>query len=311
VTGPESRNILVVGPPDSGKQTAIKNIDVGNSMILSTSYGRAIINNQKKYLFSFKGKEGFKSLEDVLHSFENGQCADGVIILLDNSRGVMETDTEVMDMILSRNIPYIVFSNKQDLNNASLDENFGESIIIPTIAKEGIGVQDGFRLLLKLIDKNKQHVNVRKSEYKYRKVFNSKKVHNRFRDAEKLEKLKNILEESDNHEICKLRMFMHPIELERMVKTLENHGFSNMTVAETKCIDNQNASMETYRCSQYDVQLKMKTEIIMILRKDDVQYVLKAVRSIKSDDIDDNILITPIERVLRVRTLEEGEEAID
>ena len=63
-------------------------------------------------------------------------------------------------MILSRNIPYIVFSNKQDLNNASFDENFGESIIIPTIAKEGIGVQDGFRLLLKLIDKNKQHVKI-------------------------------------------------------------------------------------------------------------------------------------------------------
>ncbi len=49
----------------------------------------------------------------------------------------------------------------------------------------------------------------------------------------------------------------------------------------------------------------------MILKKEDVQYVLKAVRSIKTDDIDDNILITPIERVLRVRTLEEGEEAID
>lgn len=311
MTGPESRNILVVGPPDSGKQTAIENIDVGNSMILSASYGRAIINSQKNYLFSLKGEEGFKSLEDVLQSFEDGQCADGVIILLDNSRGAMETDIEVRDMILSRNIPHIVFSNKQDLNNASLHEDFGESIIIPTIAKDGIGVQDGLRLLLKLINEKKQHANVKKSEYKYRKVFNSKKVHNRFRDAEKLEKLKDILDKSDNHEICKLRMFMHPIELDRMVKTLENHGFSNMTVVETKYIDNQNASMETYRCSQYDVQLKVKTEIIMILKKEDVQYVLKAVKSIKTDDIDDNILITPIERVLRVRTLEEGEEAID
>ncbi|SCG86216.1 P-II family nitrogen regulator [Methanobacterium congolense] len=311
MTGPDNKNILVIGPPDSGKQTAIKNINGKNANILSASYGRAIINNTKNYLFSLKGDDGFKSFEDVLLSFENGEPADGVIILLDNSRGVMETDIEVMDMILSRNIPHIVFSNKQDLNNASLDEYFEESIIIPTIAKNGIGVQDGFKLLLKLIGQKKQHVNVRKSEYKYRKAFNSKKVHNKFREAEKLEKLKDILEESDNHDICKLRMFMHPIELEKMVKTLENHGFSNMTVAETKYIDNKNASMETYRCSQYDVQLKMKTEIIMILRKDDVQYVLKAVRSIKSDDIDDNILITPIERVLRVRTLEEGEEAID
>ncbi|KAF5084043.1 P-II family nitrogen regulator [Methanobacterium aggregans] len=309
--GQGSKNILVVGPPDSGKQTAVEGIDSKNSNILSASYGRAIINNQKNYLFSFKGEEGFKSLEDVLLSFENGQCADGIIILIDNSRGVMETDYEVRDMILSMNIPHVVFSNKQDLNNASLNGDLEGSMIIPTIATEGIGVQDGFRLLLKLIEQKENHVNVKKSEYTYRKVFNSKKVHNRFRDAEKLEKLKDILEESENHDICKLRMFMHPIELEGMVKTLENHGFSNMTVVETKYVDNQNTSMETYRCSQYDVQLKVKTEIIMILKKDDVQYVLKAVRSIKSDDIDDKILITPIERVLRVRTLEEGEEAID
>lgn len=38
-----------------------------------------------------------------------------------------------------------------------------------------------------VIEDKKQRGNVRKHEYKYRKVFNSKKVHNRSRDTKKRE----------------------------------------------------------------------------------------------------------------------------
>ena len=96
-----------------------------------------------------------------------------------------------------------------------------------------------------------------------------------------------------------------------MVKTFESCGFSNVTVVEIKDMDEQKLSSETYRGSQYNVRMKMKVEIIMIVKKDDIQYVVKAIESIKSNDIDDEIFITPIERVLRVRTLEESIEAID
>ena len=57
--------------------------------------------------------------------------------------------------------------------------------------------------------------------------------------------------------------------------------------------------------------MKMKVEIIIIVKKDDIQYVLKAIKSNKSNDSDNEIFITPIERVLRVITLEESIEAID
>ena len=62
--------------------------------------------------------------------------------------------------------------------------------------------------------------------------------------------------------------------------------------------------METYRGSQYEISLKIKVEIIMILKNDDIPYVIKAIESIKSDDVDDNVIITPLEKVIRLRTEE-------
>lgn len=77
-------------------------------------------------------------------------------------------------------------------------------------------------------------------------------------------------------------------------------------------MDKGNTTIQSYRGHQYEVnKVILKVEMMMILKKDHVQYVLKAIESIKNDNIDDNIIITPIERILRVRTLEEGEEAID
>jgi signal recognition particle receptor subunit beta/nitrogen regulatory protein PII len=305
--GNEKKNILIIGPPDSGKQTAIGNIEGGNSRIKSYSYGSAIINNQKNFLFKSKGEE-FKFYEEIIKSFENGEVADGIVILLDNSKGFRENDEEIVKMVVSTNIPHVVFSNKQDLSSKVLNANFYDFTIIPTIATEGIGVQDGLRLLLKLIEQKEQHLKVKKSDYRIRKVVNTKTMENKINDAEKLN---YIMTKSDTPDICKLKMSMHPTELDKMIKTLQNRGFSNITV-ESKNVDEGNVTIQSYRGHQYEVyKLILKVEMMMILKKDHVEYVLKAIESIKNENIDDNIIITPIERILRIRTLEEGEEAID
>ncbi len=307
----DDANILIIGPPNSGKKTAMKYINSTNAEIKSSSYETVNINNQKNYLFSIKSGEIYKSFEESILLFNNGQIVDGIIILIDNSKGFKEIDNDIVSKVVSKNIPHVIFSNKQDLSNKALNVNSKDSMIIPTIATEGIGLQDGLRLLMKLIEKSKQNSNDNNPEYEFQKDIRTKTSQNRHFDAANVEKLKNMMTKSNNNDICKLTISMHPIELDKIVKRLEDRGFSNLTVVETKFVDYQNASMETYRGSQYEMSLKMKVEVILILKNDDVPYVIKAVESIKSDDIDDNIIITPMEKVIRLRTEEEGEEALD
>lgn len=306
----KEKNILIVGPPDSGKKTAVLHIKDKNTNIKTATYGSAIINNQEIHLFRCKGEEKLESFEKIITSFENGQITDGIVILLDNSKVIKKNDYEIVDMVVLKKIPHVIFSNKNDLCNKALNNSFEDSLIIPTIATEGIGINDGFRLLLKLINKKEGNITTVENSEFHGNVSNTANLQNRLYNGE-IPELKDFMKKSDNQDICKIRISMHPIELENMVQTFENCGFSNMTVIEIKYMDDQKLSSETYRGSQYNIRMKMKVEIIMIVKKEDIQYVLKAIESIKSNDIDDEIFITPIERVLRVRTLEENIEAID
>ncbi|AEG18811.1 P-II family nitrogen regulator [Methanobacterium paludis] len=302
----DNRNILIIGPPDSGKKTAVKHMHGEDLEIKSFAYGRAIINNKKNYLFSSTGKEGFKSLEDVL--MNDGTGTTGIIIVLDSARGITETDNEIIGLVSEKNIPYVLFSNKQDLNGTGLRTDITDAIVIPTIAAEGIGIQDGLKILLKQIERKNKHIDVKKSEYQYQKIYKSKRLSNGAANAIKV--YKNDLK-SGKSEICKLKLIMHPIELDNVKEILEKRGFSNLTLTEIKCSEDQVNSMETYRASQYSVTLKPKVELSMIIAKKDAEYVIKAIESIKTDDIEDDMFIYPIERILRIRTSEEGEEAID
>lgn len=50
-----------------------------------------------------------------------------------------------------KNIPYVVFSNKQDLDDSELEID-RDVDILPTIATEGEGLMDGLQLLLQKLN---------------------------------------------------------------------------------------------------------------------------------------------------------------
>ena len=90
--------------------------------------------------------------------------------------------------------------------------------------------------MMKLIEKNKQKFYNKNHEYESINGVRTKKSQNRHFDADKVEKLKSMMTKSDNNDICKLTISMHPIELDKIVKHLEDRGFSNLTVVETKFV---------------------------------------------------------------------------
>jgi len=305
-------NILIMGPSNSGKDTVENCIEWGETRVIIASYASVVLNNKKNYLFMLKGEDNYKSFDEILE-FEDGQGPDGIIVVLDSSKGLNENDVDVVGMIISKEIPHVIFANKQDIGNQNLNTHFKNSLIVPTIANEGIGVSDGFKLLLKSVKSDKKLINSpskSKPSLEFKEKSRMEEPSRIFSDKDTVAKMKDALKPSDNHDICRLKMSMHPVELENVMEVLENNGFANMTVLKNKLVQDAN-SKEIYRGYMHDTQMKMRTKLIMTIRRDEVPYIINAIESIKTYDIDDYINITPVEDVIRVRTLERGLDAID
>ncbi len=320
-------NILILGVSGSGKTTALKHINNYENVSISPfNYGKAVIGEDTTYLFSSPGMEGFKFINDVI-----SPDVDGIIIFIDNSAGITETDEKIIDFI-DNNIPYVIFANKQDLNSSNLKIN-SDAMVIPTIATEGIGVNDGMKMLLKLVgntvekntDHEKKYHNTSKStsdiitkpKREFKDIINDIKLAREkgpqkpdFREiVKKIKPLSN--NDVEKAEICKLKLIMHPIELDNVKKALEDYGFSNITITQVGYLNNETVNKETYRASRYDINVPQRIQLTMIIKREDVRYVLQAVTPIKTEDIVDEIFISPVENVIRIRTEESGEEAIE
>ncbi len=319
--------ILVLGASGSGKTTALKHINKDENISISLfDYGKATIGEDTAYLFSSPGIEGFKFLNDII-----SPDVDGVIIFIDNSIGATKTDEEIINFISNKQIPYVIFANKQDLNNSNLKIN-SDAMIIPTIAAEGIGINDGLKMLLKLLGnairyttQEKEYENISKStsdistkpqrEFKdiIRDIKSAREKEPQKPDFKEIVKKIKPLHNNDveKAEICKLKLTMHPIELDNVKKALEGQGFSNITITEVGYINKESTGKETYRGSRYNINIPQKVQLSMVMRREDVKYVIQAVEPIKTEDIIDDIFISPVENVIRIRTEERGEEAIE
>ena len=317
--------IQVLGASGAGKTTAMKHVNKDENILISSfDYGKTTIGENTTYLFSSPGIEGFQFINDII-----SEDVDGIIIFIDNSIGTTETDEEIINFISNKQIPHVIFANKQDLNNSNLKTN-SEAMVIPTIAEEGIGINDGLRMLLKLVGNyntthKKEHETVTTStsarstkpqrEFKdiIRDIKSAREKEPQKPDFKEIVKKIKPVNNKDvkKAEICKLKLIMHPIELDNVKKALENFGFTNITITEVGYLNSTSITKETYRASRYNVTIPQKVQLSMILKREDVKYVIEAVEPIKTEDIVNNIFISPVENVVRIRTKERGEEAIE
>ncbi len=87
---------------------------------------------------------------------------------------------------------------------------------------------------------------------------------------------------------------------------------TGMTVSEVKGYGRQQGHSELYRGAEYVVDFLPKIKIDIIVKDEDVDPAVKAiVESAKTGKIGDGkIFVSTVERVIRIRTSEEDEEAI-
>lgn len=105
---------------------------------------------------------------------------------------------------------------------------------------------------------------------------------------------------------------IRPNKLDDVKGALEEIGCHGVTVTEVKGRGRQLGITESYRGSDYRIDLLPKTRLEIIVQDVDVDQVVDTVvKTAQTGDIGDGkIFISPVEDVIRIRTGEKGDEAV-
>jgi nitrogen regulatory protein PII len=103
-----------------------------------------------------------------------------------------------------------------------------------------------------------------------------------------------------------------PFKLDDVKDALKPLGVTGMTVGEVRGFGRQGGHTETYRGAEYRVDFVPKVEIQLVVDDSLVDQVVDAIRSSAATGQigDGKIWVTQVQRLVRIRTGEEGPEAI-
>ena len=105
---------------------------------------------------------------------------------------------------------------------------------------------------------------------------------------------------------------IQPFKLEEVRQSLDAIGISGMTITEVKGFGRQKGHTELYRGAEYVIDFLPKIKIEIAVSSDQVDAVILAItKSASTGKIGDGkIFISPLEKVIRIRTGEEDQDAI-
>jgi nitrogen regulatory protein P-II 1 len=103
-----------------------------------------------------------------------------------------------------------------------------------------------------------------------------------------------------------------PFKLDDVKAALKAAGVVGITVTEVKGFGRQGGHTETYRGTEYQIDFVPKTKLEIIVDDDLVPSVVDAiVASAATGKIGDGkVWVTPVESIVRIRTGEQGSDAI-
>jgi nitrogen regulatory protein P-II 1 len=110
----------------------------------------------------------------------------------------------------------------------------------------------------------------------------------------------------------KIEAIIKPFKLEEVKSALTGLGVQGLTVTEVKGFGRQKGHTEIYRGSEYVVDFLPKIKIELVLADAQVAGVVEAIiKAAKTGKIGDGkIFVSPVEKAIRIRTEETGEQAV-
>ncbi len=110
----------------------------------------------------------------------------------------------------------------------------------------------------------------------------------------------------------KIEAIIKPFKLDDVVEALSEIGVEGVSVTEIRGFGRQKGRTEIYKGAEYVVDFLPKTKLEIVVQDVLVDQAVDAiVRAAKTGKIGDGkIFVTDIERVVRIRTGEENDEAL-
>ncbi len=110
----------------------------------------------------------------------------------------------------------------------------------------------------------------------------------------------------------KIEAIVKPFKLEECKSALNDAGVQGITVSEVKGFGRQKGHTELYRGAEYVVDFLPKVKIEVVVRDEMVDTIVGALTdAAKTGRIGDGkIFILPVEESIRIRTGEQGDNAI-
>ncbi|EGV51756.1 nitrogen regulatory protein P-II 1 [Candidatus Endoriftia persephone str. Guaymas] len=110
----------------------------------------------------------------------------------------------------------------------------------------------------------------------------------------------------------KVEAIIKPFKLEDVREALSAEGITGLTVTEVKGFGRQKGHTELYRGAEYVVDFLPKVKIEVVVAEAAVQSCIEAItNAARTGKIGDGkIFVSPVEKVIRIRTGEQDEAAI-
>ncbi len=103
-----------------------------------------------------------------------------------------------------------------------------------------------------------------------------------------------------------------PFKLDEVKDALKATGIQGMTVSEVRGFGRQGGHSETYRGAEYTIEFVPKVRVELVVDDADVDKAVSAIRTAANTGKigDGKVWITSVEKLVRIRTGEEGRDAI-
>lgn len=103
-----------------------------------------------------------------------------------------------------------------------------------------------------------------------------------------------------------------PFKLDDVKDALKANGITGITVSEVRGFGRQGGHTETYRGAEYQIDFVPKVQVSIVLDDDQVDAAVDSIAgAARTEKIGDGkIWVTSVDRVVRIRTGEEGADAV-
>jgi nitrogen regulatory protein PII len=103
-----------------------------------------------------------------------------------------------------------------------------------------------------------------------------------------------------------------PFKLDDVKGALKNAGAAGMTVTEVRGFGRQGGHTETYRGAEYQIDFVPKVSIELVVDDSQVDSIVETISTAAATGKigDGKIWVTSVERLIRIRTGEEGSDAV-